>query len=303
MEGYLGRWLTTETCRSTNLSFPTQGAETSVQVAIKVVRSDSKSRDKLQNCLARELTVWRDMAHPHVLPLLGVVSDFGPYMSMVCPWMENGSVTRYLERCGDLVGMVERMGLVAQVADGLAYLHARGVIHGDLTGANVLVNDQHEAVLCDFGLSMMLAELSDGKDGQSQGSVVGGAVRWADARLYQQSRDASMDSGIDVSEDIDEPEVVMAAPSTASDIYSFGSVMLEILSGRIPYHYVRSDAQVIIEVYLGRKPRRPSRTFVTEQQWEFIQRCWEDEVQLRPEIDDVVCTVAELLCKTKGVKQ
>ncbi|KIY70147.1 kinase-like protein [Cylindrobasidium torrendii FP15055 ss-10] len=276
-------------------------------VAIKVIRSDSKSNDRLQTCLARELAVWRDMAHPHVLPLLGVVTDFGPHMSMVCPWMENGSVTRYLERCGDLVGMVERMGLVSQVAEGLAYLHARGVVHGDLTGANVLVNDQHEAVLCDFGLSMMVAELSEGKDGQSQGSVVGGAVRWADARLYQQSRDASMDSGIDVSGDVsgdgDEPDVVMAAPSMASDIYSFGSVMLEILSGRIPYHYVRSDAQVIIEVYLGRKPRRPSRTFVNEKQWEFIQTCWDEDVERRPEVGDVVLAVAEMLRELKGGKQ
>ncbi|KIY61495.1 kinase-like protein [Cylindrobasidium torrendii FP15055 ss-10] len=176
------------------------------RVAIKVIRSDSKSRDTL----------------------LGVVLDFGLHMSMACPWMENGSVMRAL------------------VTDGLAYLHARGVVHGDLTGANVLVNDLHEAVLCDFGLSMTAAELSDGKDGQSQGSVVGGAVRLADARLYQQSREALMDSGIDVSGDVDDPEVVMTAPSMASDIYSLGSVMLEILSGRIPYHYVRSDAQVVI---------------------------------------------------------
>ncbi|KAJ7228136.1 hypothetical protein B0H12DRAFT_1003901, partial [Mycena haematopus] len=72
-----------------------------------------------------------------------------------------------------------------------------------------------------------------------------------------------------------------------SDIYSFGSVTLEILSGRMPYFYIKTDAQVVIEIYKGNKPRRPSQSFVTDVQWGFIQRCWAANSEERPESGEV----------------
>ena len=64
--------------------------------------------------LARELSVWKKINHPNILQLYGTVSDFGNYDSMVCPWFENGSVTKYLERRGDLLSMTDRLQLVNQ---------------------------------------------------------------------------------------------------------------------------------------------------------------------------------------------
>ncbi len=53
------------------------------------------------------------MDHPHILPLYGIASDFGRYDAMVCPWFENGSVTKYMERRGDLLSVTDRLQLVS----------------------------------------------------------------------------------------------------------------------------------------------------------------------------------------------
>lgn len=58
------------------------------------------------------MCIWKQLKHPHVLELCGTVSGFGLYTSMVCPWMKNGSVTKYLESCGDILTVEDRLRLV-----------------------------------------------------------------------------------------------------------------------------------------------------------------------------------------------
>lgn len=62
--------------------------------------------------LRRELNIWRRLNHENILPLCGVVSDFGPYPSMVCPWLECGNLNNYLERKNDLA-ISDRFRLVS----------------------------------------------------------------------------------------------------------------------------------------------------------------------------------------------
>ncbi|THV01710.1 hypothetical protein K435DRAFT_775967 [Dendrothele bispora CBS 962.96] len=247
-------------------------------VAVKVLRSriGDPEKDKIvKKRLSHELAIWKQLDHPNVVPLYGTVSDFGIYPSMVCPWLENGSVTRYLEKCGDILSMTDRLQFLVEVAEGLAYLHSYDVVHGDLTGANILIDDEHKARLCDFGLSSIMANF----EASNMFSAVSGAIRWADASLYKLRVEAEDEA---------------PKPTTRSDIYSFGSVTLEILSGRIPYHYVRNDAQVIIELHKGNKPRRPAALFVTDMQWAFIQKCWHDVPDQRPTAMEVLAEVKEL---------
>ncbi|KAJ7819194.1 TKL/TKL-ccin protein kinase [Mycena olivaceomarginata] len=223
--------------------------------------------------LARELGVWKRLDHKNVLKLIGTVSDFGPYDSMVCPWLEQGSVSKYMERRGDILSMTDRLQLLCEVADGLNYLHENLIVHGDLTGSNILIDDEGKAKLCDFGLSSIVVEFCGTS---SLTSCIGGAVRWADASLYSLSADDSDDAA-------QEPPTL----TPRSDIYSFGSVTLEILSGRMPYFYIKTDAQVVIEIHKGNKPRRPTNQFVTDTQWAFIQRCWAANAEERPDAEEV----------------
>ncbi|KAJ8516304.1 hypothetical protein ONZ45_g6390 [Pleurotus djamor] len=240
-----------------------RGPDDHIKVAIKSLRTrigDPEREERMKRLFHRELNLWQKLDHKHVIRLLGTASDFGHYDAMVCPWYENGSLN--------------------QIASGLAYLHSFQIVHGDLTGSNILINERGEACLCDFGLSSIAAEFQ-GTTSMASTAGVGVSVRWADPQLVLATSE-------------DDSDIFAPALTTSNDIYSFGSVMLEILSGRIPYHYIPNDARVVVELHRGKKPRRPADSFVTDAQWAFIQRCWGEESEERPTIDEVILALKEL---------
>ncbi|KAF4608319.1 hypothetical protein EYR40_000663 [Pleurotus pulmonarius] len=214
-----------------------KGGET-VKVAIKVLRPQTcqeDARSKVDKRLRRELRVWKELQHPNIVPLFGVVSDCGPYVSMVSPWMENGNLNKYLT---EELTLATRFKLLCDVATGLHYysgvVHSRDIIHGDLTGANILISKNGVASLSDFGLSTIIAEFQ----GTSYyTSSIHGNIRWTAPELYR----------------------IDAVPSVTffSDVYSFGSVMHQVLSGCIPYHNFKSDVQVLLCLINRIRPERP----------------------------------------------
>ncbi|KZP23839.1 kinase-like protein [Athelia psychrophila] len=236
---------------------------------------DPVKQSKLRTRLRRELCVWQRLKHKNVLVLYGTAANFGQYPSFVCPWLENGNISKYLKARADDLGMAGRLQLLCEVAAGLSYLHASGVVHGDLTGANILITDDGSACLCDFGLSSVAAEFQ----GTSYiTSTIGGNWRWAAPELYNIAEDGAV------------PMV-----STHSDSYSYGSVTLEILSGQIPFAYLR-DAQVIMEVYRGKKARRPQDApHVTDQLWAFVNQCWVEPPTARPSAEQLVQSIQRFL--------
>ncbi|KDQ54708.1 hypothetical protein JAAARDRAFT_196591 [Jaapia argillacea MUCL 33604] len=254
------------------------------KVGVKVLRlqsrkNNSKDEENLKKNLRRELHVWRRLNHENIIPLHGVADDFGPYPSMVCPWMDNGSISKYIEHHGEHLSVSQRLKMLCEVCCGLSYrevfrmflslllsreltdskVHSFSIIHGDLTGSNVLIDLDGKACLCDFGLSSIIAEFH----GTSYyTSNIRGAVRWAAIELFR--------------------DEVSPTISIKSDIYSFGSLMLEVLSGKIPYHQLPQASQVISALSRGIKPSRPTDCPITDAHWHFIQRCWADNPEERP---------------------
>ncbi|KAF8870829.1 kinase-like domain-containing protein [Infundibulicybe gibba] len=222
--------------------------------------------DKL---LCNEIRVWRRLEHINVLPLYGTVSNFGPCVSMVCPWQENGNLNQFLEMNPTLASH-GRYRILLGVLSGLLYLHSCSVIHGDLTGSNVLLGEPNTVVLSDFGLSTLLSE--SGTLSHSVSTSVGGrgAVRWAAPEIVIASDDNTI-----------------RRPDKSSDTYSFGSITLQALSGHIPYHHLRSDVCVILHLSKGIKPPRPLQPPIKDEIWGLIQNCWDDEPQRRPELTTI----------------
>ncbi|KAJ8590691.1 kinase-like protein [Rhizopogon salebrosus TDB-379] len=242
-----------------------------LKVAVKAIRRQGESDDdaftKAIKKGKRELEVWMKLRHDHVLPLYGIAHEFRPgTIVMVCPWLENGTVTSFIGSRRDLSAS-HRSQLIGDVAVGLHYLHSKCIVHGDLTGSNILVCAQERAHIADFGLSVMLAE--DGDDKLSHSLT--GAARWAAPELtlltgYTDARHLL---------------------SLQSDMYSFGSIMFHILSGIMPYHGL-SNNQVIGAIARGKRPLRPENVQINDRHWNFIQRCWLpfEERLFRPSADD-----------------
>ncbi|KAG2033964.1 kinase-like domain-containing protein, partial [Suillus americanus] len=79
---------------------------------------------------------------------------FGPLPALVSPWLENGALTGYVQREHKMLSYNRKFAL--DVARGLQYLHSKSIVHGDLSGNNILVDKNGIASLTDFGLSAFL---------------------------------------------------------------------------------------------------------------------------------------------------
>ncbi|KIJ10915.1 hypothetical protein PAXINDRAFT_101856 [Paxillus involutus ATCC 200175] len=273
----------------------------SIDVAVKAIRTystDDVDDPEKEKTLRREIRVWLNLKHINILPLFGTTMGFGKFPAMVCPWLENGALTSYLERRGDTLTTMERLVLVGDVAMGLYYcenqyfspgysrsseisyltVHSRSVVHGDLSGSNVLIGANGRACIADFGLSTLLTAFGGSTFGST--SPAAGTLRWTAPELLY----------LNVEPSGDEENIPRVPPTPRSDIYSFGAIMLQVLTGKIPYHYYPREDRVWFALSQGEIPKRPSRTLVTDDQWSFMQWCWNpfDATHSRPSDDDIV---------------
>ncbi|KAG1747601.1 kinase-like protein, partial [Suillus lakei] len=225
----------------------------------------------------RELKVWGRLRHGSILPLWGVANDFGHYPAMVCPWAENGALTGYLERQEDTLSCQDKFSLLKDITLGLQYLHSESIMHGDLTGANVLIYGNGRACLADFGLSTIILEFN----GTSYfTNSIKGNIRWAAAELFEVPEDDEGDDAVSL--------------SVECDIYSFGSIMLQVLTCKVPYYNLKKDNVVLGQVIRGQKPEPPKESRMEPVHWEFIQQCWLPRAR-RPSVAEVVTFVAREL--------
>ncbi|KAI0028327.1 hypothetical protein K488DRAFT_73843, partial [Vararia minispora EC-137] len=123
-------------------------------VAVKVLAETTPKA-----MFVREMGIWKALEHPNVLELLGASSATSePPWFFVSPYYKNGSLVTYL-KCLDAGAPVDMLKMMNQIARGMAYLHKQDVLHGDLKGANVLVDDSLHCVISDFGQSEMKSEV------------------------------------------------------------------------------------------------------------------------------------------------
>lgn len=128
-------------------------------VAVKEIKFDEDpDMLKIINRLFREIKLWLKLEHENIVPLFGVTDGFGSLPALISPWFQNGTLTGYLQRKHKMLSYNAKFALLRDVARGLQYLHSQSIIHGDLSGNNILVDKNGKASLADFGLSALLPE-------------------------------------------------------------------------------------------------------------------------------------------------
>ncbi|XP_031095817.1 serine/threonine-protein kinase-like protein ACR4 isoform X1 [Ipomoea triloba] len=180
------------------------------EVAVKraVMSPDMKKNSKEFHT---ELDLLSRLNHAHLLNLLGYCEEGGERL-LVYEYMANGSLHQHLH--GNNRGLkeqldwVKRVTIAVQAARGIEYLHGYAcppVIHRDIKSSNILIDEEHNARVADFGLSL----LGPANSSSPLAELPAGTLGYLDPEYYR-----------------------LHYLTTKSDVYSFGVLLLEILSGR-----------------------------------------------------------------------
>jgi serine/threonine-protein kinase len=182
------------------------------QVALKLLRSGLGSAD-IQRRFLRERQILARLDHPNIARLLdgGVSADGRPYFVM--EYVEGSPID---ESCARRSADVEEvLGLLVLCCRAVATAHGQLVVHRDLKPSNILVTDAGELKLLDFGIAKVL-------EGESTEVPLETALTRVGAQLLTPRYAA--------------PEQIMGEPlSTATDVYSLGVVLYELLTGALPH--------------------------------------------------------------------
>ncbi|KAG6823840.1 hypothetical protein H0H92_008922 [Tricholoma furcatifolium] len=244
--------------------------------------------------ISKEAILWGQLQHPNVVPFYGIYRHKGR-LSLIAPWMENGDIEDYLKR--DTTS--NRVVLAYDVARGLEFLHQNGIIHGDLKGKNVLVNDFGRACVADFGLSSISDQEILAWTSISSAESKGGTARYQAPELF----------------DLENGE--QNRNTMASDVYAWACVTYEgitlmtvhqIFAGEVPFAHLTRDLVIMKSVSTGAQPARPPASStswgvwgLTDDIWSLMQACWALRPDARPSVEAV--TSCLVLCLPPGVQK
>jgi serine/threonine-protein kinase len=201
-------------------------------VALKLTRAN-RSRKALERLFARERDIQASLEHPNIARLYdaGVSPGGVPYLAM--EYVQGQPLTEWCD--AHRVGLRERLTLLLQVTDAVQYAHARQIVHRDLKPSNILVAESGQVRLLDFGIAKLV------ESEEPAGSIV---------NLYARA----------LTPDYASPELLRGeAVVPASDVYSLGVVLYELLTGKRPYALAsRASASQLVQALAEIRVANPS---------------------------------------------
>ncbi|EJU03326.1 Pkinase-domain-containing protein [Dacryopinax primogenitus] len=173
-------------------------------VAVKQISLANIPKTELSDIMF-EIDLLKNLHHPNIVQYKGFVKT-REFLYIILEYCENGSLHNFLKKFGKFPENLVAV-YISQVLEGLVYLHEQGVIHRDIKSANILTNKDGKVMLADFGVAAV--------GNQENRAAVVGSPYWMAPEVIEQ-----------------------LGATTASDIWSVGSVVVELLEGKPPYYHL-----------------------------------------------------------------
>jgi TolB-like protein/tRNA A-37 threonylcarbamoyl transferase component Bud32 len=243
------------------------------QVAVKVLRPELAASLGSERFL-REVTIAANLQHPHVVPLYDSGHSDG-FLYYVMPYVEGTSLRQKLLREGELP-IVEAVRILRDVADAMAYAHLHGVVHRDIKPENVMLSGRH-ALVTDFGVAKAVSQATGRQTLTTAGVALGTPAYMC-------------------------PEQAAADPHTdhRADIYAFGVVAYELLTGRPPFTGGSPQAVLSAHVTMAPDPVTRHRASIPPILAALVMRCLEKKSADRPQSADELIPQLEAVLTPSG---
>lgn len=238
-------------------------------VAIKTLNVKDPTSAQLQ-AFKNEVAVLRKTRHVNILLFMGYVSK--PQLSIVTQWCEGSSIYRHLHVQETKFNLVTLIDIARQTAQGMDYLHAKNIIHRDLKSNNIFLHDM-VVKIGDFGLATVKTRWSGGKQFQQPS----GSILWMAPEVIRMQEDTPY--------------------SFQSDVYAYGIVLYELLTGQLPYSHINNKDEILFKV--GRGYLRPDLNHLPPETPKALRRLSEDCIKFkredRPLFPQILASLESLL--------
>ncbi|KAA8911148.1 kinase-like domain-containing protein [Sphaerosporella brunnea] len=231
------------------------------QVELPTNSKDDARKQSMVDALSREIALLRDLQHPNIVQYLASSKEDNCF-NIFLEYVPGGSVAAMLNNYGPLKEPLVR-NFVRQILQGLAYLHGKNIIHRDIKGANVLVDNKGGIKISDFGISKKVEAGLLNSSAANHRPSLQGSVFWM------------------------APEVVKQTSYTLkADIWSLGCLVVEMLTGSHPYPDC-SQLQAIFKIGTGGSaPQIPEKC--TPEAKTFLSQTFELDHNKRPTAEELL---------------
>ena len=189
---------------------------------VEISQQEARGERRKLEALQREILLLRDLQHENIVTYLGSSTTDDKYLNIFLEYVPGGSVTAFLAKFGPFEETLT-CNFIRQILAGLMYLHDRDIVHRDIKGANILIDNKGNVKISDFGLSKRV-EANLLSMAQAHRPSFQGSAYWM------------------------APEVVKQTSYTKkADIWSLGCLILEMFTGKHPFPEY-SQMQAIFKV-------------------------------------------------------
>lgn len=203
------------------------------EVAVKLLGWDLDARD-LSHRFEKEGQILANLIHPNIARFYeGGITEGGlPYHAM--EYVEGEPIKDYFE--SRKLSFKQRLLLFQKICEAVHFIHQHLVVHRDLKPDNILITGEGEPKLLDFGIAKLLRAKNGGTSSETLTGQQLMTLEYASPEQIQGD-----------------------AITTASDVYTLGVLLYELLTGRLPYRWNRDEPEALKRAILEETPEKPSR--------------------------------------------